>query len=65
MPLLGNLFKSQDTLRTKTELLLILTPSIVSNPEEADKVTQDFEKKLKAIESLRSRKTTKEKVVVQ
>lgn len=65
VPLLGNLFKSRDTLRTKTELLLILTPSIVSNPEEADKVTQDFEKKLKAIESLRSRKTTKEKVVVQ
>lgn len=64
VPLLGNLFKSQDTKKTKTELLLILTPYIISNPEEADKVTQDFEKKLKAIESLRSRKTTKEKVVV-
>lgn len=64
VPILGNLFKSQATEKIKTELLLILTPYIVSSPEEADKVTKEFEEKLKAIERLRS-KTAKEKVVVQ
>lgn len=64
VPLLGNLFKSQDITKKKTELLLVLTPFIVSSPEEADKITKDFENKLKAIERLRS-KTAKESVVVQ
>ena len=57
IPLLGNLFQSREVITRKTELLLILTPTIVSNPEEADKVTKDFENKLKAIEKLRSGKT--------
>lgn len=65
VPLLGNLFKSQSISKTKTELLLILTPYVVSNPEEADKVTKDFERQLQAIEKLRSKTTAKETVVVQ
>jgi general secretion pathway protein D len=65
IPLLGNLFKSQDISKKKTELLLVLTPYVVSNSNEADKITQDFERKLKAIGKLRSKKTTNKNVSVQ
>ncbi len=65
VPLLGELFKSQVSAKRKTELLLILTPYIVSNPEEADKVTKEFERKLEAIGKLRTKKPTKENVAVQ
>lgn len=65
IPILGNLFKSQDIEKTRTELLLVLTPHVVATPEEADMVTQNFERKLKAIEKLRNNKTTNENVSVQ
>ena len=65
IPVLGNLFKSQSNRVVRTELLLILTPYIVSSPEEADRITREFEQQLQAIEKLRSAKTTTQKVVVQ
>lgn len=65
IPILGNLFKSQDIEKKRTELLLVLTPHIVATPEDADRVTRDFEKKLRAIDRLRSAKTTKGGASVQ
>ncbi len=41
IPILGNLFKSTEKTEQKTELLVFLTPRIVRNPEEADKLKQD------------------------
>lgn len=53
IPLLGKLFKSEDRTKRKTELLVLLTPRIVSTSDEIDLVTRNFEEKLKLIESLR------------
>ena len=47
IPLLGELFKSKSKEKRKTELIVILTPKIVSTIEEASKITEDFKKELK------------------
>jgi general secretion pathway protein D len=47
IPVLGELFKSKSKEKRKTELIVILTPKIVSTLEEASKITEDFKKELK------------------
>jgi len=47
IPGLGELFKSKSKEKRKTELIIILTPKIVSTLEEAAKITEDFKKELK------------------
>lgn len=59
IPVLGHLFKSQSRTKKKTELMLVLTPHIINNSDDADRLTQEFERKLKAIEKLRSKKAPK------
>lgn len=41
IPLLGNLFKSTDKSKVKTELLVFLTPRVVRNEDEARRLKQD------------------------
>ena len=40
MPLLGHLFRYDSTTNTRTELLIIMTPHIVSNEADADAIKQ-------------------------
>ena len=47
VPLVGNLFKSKSKGRRKTELIVILTPKIISTVDEAAKITEDLKKELK------------------
>lgn len=47
IPVLGELFKSKSKEKRKTELIIILTPRIVSSLEEASKITEDLKKELK------------------
>jgi general secretion pathway protein D len=46
IPLLGNLFKSTETTKNKTELLVFLTPRVVRDANEARKVREQTEKQL-------------------
>ena len=41
IPLLGNLFKSKTTARVKTNLLVFIRPTIISNSEQATTLTND------------------------
>ena len=52
IPYLGNLFKSTGIKNTRTELIMLITPYIANNAEEADSLTNTFQKKLKEIEPL-------------
>ena len=52
IPYLGNLFKSTSIKNTRTELLMLITPYVANNAEEADTLTDAFQKKLKEIEPL-------------
>lgn len=47
IPLLGNLFKSQSREERKTELIVLLTPHIIKNLEEAKDVTEELKSRLK------------------
>ncbi|HDH00655.1 MAG TPA: hypothetical protein ENG80_02460 [Nitrospirae bacterium] len=46
IPLLGNLFRYTVDSKSKTELVIMLTPHVISNKEEADILTAEFMKKL-------------------
>jgi general secretion pathway protein D len=47
IPLLGELFKSKSKEKRKTELIVILTPKIVSTVDEASRISEEFKKELK------------------
>ena len=49
VPLIGNLFKSSTKSRSKTELVILLKPTVLSNPEDAAIATREFRDKLKAV----------------
>jgi general secretion pathway protein D len=50
IPVLGVLFGTQTVIRTRTELVLIITPRIISNPVQAREATLELGKKLPALE---------------
>lgn len=47
IPLIGEFFKSRSKEQRKTELIVILTPRIISTIQEATRLTEDFKKELK------------------
>lgn len=58
IPVLGALFGTQNVTRQRTELVLVITPKIVSDPVQARQVTEELRDRLPALErSLPPRKT--------
>ncbi|MBC8550751.1 MAG: type II secretion system secretin GspD [Candidatus Brocadiales bacterium] len=49
IPYIGNIFKSTDSDKTKTELMILITPYIINNYDDADRLTNDFKNKLEQI----------------
>ena len=49
---MGNLFKSTSIANKRTELIMLITPYVANDAEEADSLTNAFQKKLKEIEPL-------------
>ena len=49
IPLIGFLFGTTDTLTTRTELVVLITPRVVENMQDARAVTQEFKRKLTGI----------------
>jgi general secretion pathway protein D len=47
VPLLGYLFKKNSQTLSRTELVIILTPTVITNVEDATRVTKEFREKLK------------------
>ncbi|WP_347274128.1 type II secretion system secretin GspD [Candidatus Kuenenia sp.] len=52
IPYLGNLFKVTSLIDKRTELIMLITPYIANNAEDADSLTQAFERKLQEIDFL-------------
>jgi general secretion pathway protein D len=52
IPVLGALFGSQSYERDRTELVLIITPRIISNPLQAREVTDEIRSKMPTLEGL-------------
>ena len=53
LPLLGNLFRDNNTVKAKTELLIFLTPHVVRNQDDAKRLREDTEKEINPV-TLRS-----------
>ncbi len=58
IPYLGNLFKSTSIANRRTELIMLITPYVANDAEEADSLTTAFQKKLKEIEPLITQRVT-------
>jgi general secretion pathway protein D len=52
MPILGPLFGSEGISKTRTELLVLITPHIITNMQEGARVTQDLKEKVGLDETL-------------
>lgn len=52
LPVLGNLFRATGDERTKTELMVLITPRVVDNLERARTVTEELRQKLPAVQHL-------------
>lgn len=50
VPGVGRLFSSKTTTNTRTELLVLITPTAVSNVDEAEKATEEMKRKLAGID---------------
>ncbi len=55
IPIFGNLFKSTDRAASRTELLVLITPRVVRDPNEAREVTRELRQRLSGIENLQRR----------
>jgi general secretion pathway protein D len=58
LPLLGNAFKQKDNQIGKTELIIIITPHVIRNLEEARAVTDEFRREL-SVHVPRNRRQTR------
>lgn len=57
IPLIGGLFGAQTFRNNRTELVVLITPTVVSNSDEARTLTDELRKKLPALEHLIPKKT--------
>lgn len=46
IPVLGALFGTQSVTKVRTELVVLITPRVINNPEEATDVTQEYRKRV-------------------
>ncbi|GAB6077915.1 secretin N-terminal domain-containing protein [Hydrogenobaculum acidophilum] len=53
IPVLGNLFKNTSISNTKTELIIMLTPYIITDTEEAQKITDEIKSELSFYKELK------------
>lgn len=51
IPLIGGLFGTQSLIKKRTELVLLITPTVVTNPDDARAVTEEIRKKLPSLEA--------------
>lgn len=50
IPGLGLLFRNERVINRKTELVVLITPSAIANPQEARRVTEEYKNKLRGID---------------
>ncbi len=51
IPILGHLFRYNTDLKTKKELVIIITPHVISNRNEAEMLTAEFLDKLHRVKA--------------
>jgi general secretion pathway protein D len=54
IPILGRLFGTTDHKRDRTEMIVLITPRVVTNSEDAKQVTDEYQRKFESLAPLRS-----------
>ena len=49
IPLLGNLFGNNSKTHDRTELIILITPRVVVNADDAQEMTEEYEKKFQSL----------------
>ncbi|MCG8608290.1 type II and III secretion system protein, partial [bacterium] len=52
LPVIGSLFRSTVTNSDRTELLVLLTPRVARDPEDAKQITDEIRRRIEAVRSL-------------
>jgi general secretion pathway protein D len=52
IPVLGRLFGTTDRKRDRTELIVLITPRIIRNPEDARRVTDEYQTKFESLKPI-------------
>ena len=52
IPVIGGLFGTQHTNKSRTETIILITPTIVRNPQEAADLTDEYSRRFRAMEPL-------------
>jgi len=55
IPVIGGLFGQQRSAKTRNEVIVLLTPTIIRNPQEARDMTDDYTRRFRAMEPLQKR----------
>jgi general secretion pathway protein D len=55
IPVVGNLFKTTDNTQRRTELLILLTPRVVTNLKDAREITEELRSRVRALAPLEFR----------
>jgi general secretion pathway protein D len=57
IPVLGSLFGSTSKTRQRTELIVLITPRVITNSDEAQQMTQEYESKFESLAPLHNGRT--------
>ena len=57
IPFLGRLFGSTSRNRNRTELIVLITPRVITSSEQARQVTEEYQRKFESLAPLRAEKT--------
>ncbi len=58
IPLLGKLFGNTSKNRSRTEIIVLITPQVITNAEDARAMTDEYQKRLEALAPLRANQKT-------
>ncbi len=61
IPVIGNAFGSKSKVSKRTELMLLITPTVIENPEQARLVTKEYAKKFRGLKPIKTNKDNKDK----
>jgi general secretion pathway protein D len=52
IPVIGGLFGQQGTSTKREELIVLITPTVVRNPQEAREMTDEYSRRFRAMEPI-------------
>jgi general secretion pathway protein D len=60
VPLLGKLFSKRSHDSDRTELIVLITPTVIENPEQAKQLTKEYASQFKGLQPLKIKKEDEE-----